>query len=453
MLDLVIRNSRLFTPEGIISGGLGIKSGIISIISNDSNLPKADRVIDAKERLVIPGLFDTHVHFRSPESDIEGFESGSRAAASTGITTVFDMPGSNPGVISRSALSNKVKHLSNSSIVDYGLYAGIGENNLNSVSELSESGAIAFKTFMTPSASYSVNSDHSLYDLLTRVSKTNLRACFHAENPDLINFFTDNLQSQDRSDPMAHPESRPNIVEYESISKILHLSKSTQTNVHIVHMSTKEGVLLFEAAKKNDQNVSVETCPQYLVLDQDLMRTHGPHAKINPPLRTPDDQAALWRGLQNGTIDIITSDHAPHPGSSKDLGWDDIWASPPGSPGVEATTPIMLTAVNNGKISIERLISVMSTAPAKIFNLFPKKGVLQIGSDADIVILDMKSEYKLQSENLHTKVKDGFLYDGWKVKGKPIFTIVRGNIVMEDGDVIGKPGWGEFLKPLSSTSR
>ena len=167
MLDLVIRNSRLFTPEGIISGGIGIKSGIISIISTDSNLPKADRVIDAKERLVIPGLFDTHVHFRSPESDVEGFESGSRAAASTGITTVFDMPGSNPGVISRSALSNKVKHLSNSSIVDYGLYAGIGENNLNSVSELSESGAIAFKTFMTPSVNYSVNSDHSLYDLLT----------------------------------------------------------------------------------------------------------------------------------------------------------------------------------------------------------------------------------------------------------------------------------------------
>ena len=448
MLDLAIRNSHVFTPEGFVSGGLGIKSGIISVISSDSNLPKADKVIDAKGCLVIPGLFDTHVHFREPENDVEGFESGSSAAASVGITTVFDMPGSNPGVVSGSSLSAKVKHLSTSSIIDYALYGGLGEDNLDSVTELSNSGVIAFKTFMTPSTSYSVHSDYSLYDLLKRVNKTNLRACFHAENPDLINFFTDSLQSQNRNDPMAHAESRPNVVESESISKILHLSKFTQTNIHIVHMSTKEGVLLFEDAKNNGQKVSVETCPQYLVLDKDLMNTHGPNAKINPPLRTSADQAELWRGLQNGNIDIITSDHAPHPESSKELGWDNIWDAPPGSPGIEATTPIMLTAVNTGKISIDRLISVMSTTPAKLFNLFPKKGVLQVGSDADIVILDMKSEYKLRSDYLHTKVKEGFLYDGWNVKGRPIITIVRGKIVMDNGAIIEKPGWGKFLKPL-----
>lgn len=448
-MDLVIRNASLLTPNGFVSGGIGVQDGRIAIIASDANLPKAGKTIEANGQIAIPGLLDTHVHFRSPEEEIEGFKSGSRAAASVGITTVFDMPGSNPGVISRRELFKKIKSLADTSIVDYALYAGAGSQNLGEIDDLASAGAIAFKTFMTSSTSYHADDDGSLYEILERVGKTGKRSCIHAENQRMIELFTKRLQSKGRNDPSAHSEARPNLVEAEAILKAVFFSRYTSTSVHIVHMSTYEGVEIVVRSKKRGYNISVETCPQYLVLDKNAAKKHGPYAKVNPPLRETRDQEALWEGLRDGTIDMITSDHAPHPKERKDIGWTNIWEASSGNPGIEAMPPIMFTEVNKGRISLERLVDAMSTRPAKLFDLFPKKGALKVGSDADIVLVDMKREGKLEADKLHTKARDAFIYDGWNVKGLPTMTMVRGKIVMENGEIIGSPGWGEFLTPSS----
>lgn len=457
ILDLVIKNGKIVTPYDIFDGGIGVDEGKIVIIAKDDKLPKADNVIDANGNLVLPGLIDAHVHFREPGNEQrEDFESGTKAAAAGGVTTVFEMPVSTPAVSSAEILEKRRNILKRKAVVDFALYGGAGTHNINEIPNLAKAGAISFKTFMHKPPKgremeymgVYVTDDGSLFEVFKTVALTKLPISIHCENDALIEYMVERLKKAGRKDAMAHVESRPNFVEADAISKVIILSKAAGARAHIAHLSTEEGVQMIKQAKASGQMLTAETCPQYLLLTAEIMKKVGPYAKINPPLRSEKDNEALWKGLENGIIDIIASDHAPFTKEEKDIGIHDIWKAQSGSPQIETMLPLLLTKVNEGKISIQKLVKVTSENVAKIFNIYPKKGIIQIGSDADFVIVDINREAKISVEKMYSKAKDLTIYNGWRVKGLPIATIVRGEIVMKDGEVIGKLGYGDFISPI-----
>ena len=449
--DLVIRNGRLVLGDSVVQGGIAVKDGKIAAIAADAALPRVGNEIDAHGNFVLPGLIDCHVHFSRITEETEDFRSGTQAAAAGGLTTIFDMPGSDEkAVLDAVTLDDKRKEAESLAFVDFGLYGGAGKGNIAKISEMAQAGAIGFKTFMLRETSYSVDNDIQLYQVLEETARTGRPNCIHAENPDLVDYFAQRLIRAGRKDPIAHAESRPNICEVEAISRLFLLGKHSGARVHIVHMSTKEGVPILAQAKDKGQTVSAETCPQYLLLTKETMRKLGPYAKINPPLREEDDIKALWDGLSSGVVDIIASDHAPYTKEEKDLGRDDIWKAGPGNPGVETMVPLLLTKVNEGRLSIARFAEAMSTRVARLFGIYPKKGSLQVGSDADFTIVDMRKESVIEAGKLYTKSRALTLYDGWKVKGLPIMSVVRGAVVMQEGKVVGEEGYGRFVAPLTS---
>lgn len=450
-VDLVIRNGTIVTPAGRLECGIAVDEERISLIGKEGHLPPADSVIDAKGKLILPGMIDAHVHFRDPQGqpnpDMEDFASGTAGAAAGGITMVFDMPGTVPAVLSASIVADKVKAIRGKAYVDFGLYGGAGAQNLEDLSELAHSGIVAFKTFMIGGPPSSVTDDLSLFKLLEKVEATGLPCSVHAENGSIVDYLIEKLSAAGRKEPMAHPESRPNYVEAEAISKAITFGNATKAKVHIAHMSTAEGVALMNSAKTAGQKVSVETCPQYLLLTAEEMKRKGPYAKINPPLRSNADSETLWEGLRSGVVDMVASDHAPHAKADKDVGFKDIWKAGPGMPGVETMLPLMLTKVSEGRLTLEQLTRVMSESVAKIFGLYPRKGAIQVGSDADFTIVDMRQEKTIKAQELRTKSRDLTVYDGWKVKGVPVGTVVRGKLVMWEGKLTGKPGVGKFVTP------
>jgi allantoinase len=457
VVDLVIQNARIVSPRGVFEAGIAVDEGKIVTISKTVNLPKADSAINAKGNLVLPGVIDAHVHFREPGNEkSEDFGTGTKAAAAGGVTTVFDMPNSIPAVSSAGLLTKKREIVKKRAFVDFALYGGAGTSNIDEITGLTKAGAIGFKTFLLePPAGKEIEcggthitSDGALLAMLETVRRTNLPVSIHAENPAIINFYREKLMKARRQDPMAHAESRPNFVEAEAIAKVIILAKTVGTRIHIAHLSTKEGLQLITQAKASDQQITTETCPHYLMLTAEDMKRLGPYGKINPPLRSKADVVELFRGLNDGSIDMLVSDHAPHIKEDKEVGWENIWKAKSGAPNIQTMLPLMLTKVNEGNLSIERLVKITSENVAKIFGIYPKKGVIQKGSDADLVIIDLNQKRVIEQTQLYSKAKDLDIYLGSQVKGYPIITLVRGEIVMDDGIIIGKSGHGEFISPI-----
>lgn len=459
VVDLVIKNGKIVTPHDIFEAGIGVDEGKIVSVAKDPNLPKADVTLNADGNFVFPGPIDAHVHFRDPGSGHrEDFVTGTKAAAAGGITTVFEMPISTPAVSSADILKRRRSIVEKKAVVDFALYGGAGTHNIDKILEMADAGAIGFKTFMTTplkerEKEYEgifVTDDGSLFHVLETVAKTKLPSSIHSENYSVIKHITERLKKAGRKDPMAHIESRPSFVEADGISTVITLSQAAGARAHIAHMSTVEGVQLIKRAKASGKAITAETCPQYLTLTAEVMKKMGPYAKINPPLRSKRDIEALWTGLNDGTVDIVATDHAPYTKEEKDVGWDNIWRAFAGAPQIETMLPLLLTNVNEGKLPLQKLAKIISESVAKIFGVYPKKGAIQVGSDADFVVVDLKKEQKIRAEKMYTKAKDLTLYDGWRVRGVPIITIVRGTLVMKDGEVAGKPGYGNFITPLKS---
>jgi dihydroorotase (multifunctional complex type) len=256
----------------------------------------------------------------------------------------------------------------------------------------------------------------------------------HAENNQIMQYLIKKLKAAGRTDPLAHVETRPNIAEAESISKIILLAEAAGAKVHIYHMSSKEGVNLVKAGKERGVDVTAETGPHYLLMeDKDMLKLKS-ILKMNPPVRSKDNADRLWWGLLNGYVDCIATDHSPHTVEEKTN--DNIWNAIPGFTGVETSVPLMLTQVNAGRLTLNQYVKLASENPAKVWDMYPQKGSVRIGSDGDLTIVDMKKESVLKSANLHSKTKVT-PFDGWKVKGMPIYTIVRGKVVMKDGQLVG----------------
>lgn len=446
-VDIVVKNGTLVLPSGLWEGSLIIDEGkIVGIVK--SGEPRADRVIDALGNYVLPGMVDMHVHLRDPGNpERENFESGTRAAAAGGVTSVMDMPNTVPATVTVKAFEEKKAIASKKSLVDFGLVAGAGEVPEEELRGLAKAGAVAYKSFMIARFKELAADDWQLRKNFEIIADEGLPCLIHAENQVIVDRGMAEAVRLGRTDPMAHGEFRPSIAEAEAVSRSLMFAEETGVHLHICHMSCGEAVDILENAQIRGVDATGETSTNYLLMSEETMKEQGPYAKVDPPLRTEADQAQLWDALNDGVIDVLASDHAPYTKEEKDKGWKNIFEAPSGGVVIETSLPLMLNAVNDGRIGLERLVEVFSTNPAMINGVYPVKGGLNLGADADVVIVNMEKPFKIRGEDLKT-IQKVTPYEGIEGVGAPVMTLLRGSVIYEEGQVTGKPGQGRWLRPV-----
>jgi allantoinase len=453
--DLLIKNGSILSSGELVESDVFLTAGKISAIER-SHANSAVRSINARGMILLPGLIDPHVHFRDPgQTYKEDFLSGTRGAAAGGVTTVFDMPNTEPAVITANALTQKARIAKEKSVCNFGLIAGASHQNLDSLLELKRAGAVAFKTYMIAPpkgrekefAGTFVTDSGQLLKAMEGVRRTGLVHCIHAESESSIAVLTEELKEETRKDPLAHYYSRPNFVEEEAVADALILAGHLGTKTHIVHVSTSGSVNLLFEAKRRGVDVTSETCPQYLFFSKEILNEKGPYAKFNPPPRNIDDMERMIGAVSSGEVEMVSTDHAPHSNLEKQSGLEDIFRAPSGTPGVETRLPLLLNFVHQGKLRLEDIPRMTSTAAARRFGIFPRKGAIQVGSDADIAIVDFDQQWTVRASDLQTKAWETVLYDGIQLKGRVKFTIVNGEVAYEDGSGFATPGIGEMINP------
>jgi dihydroorotase len=451
-LDLLVTNGTIVTPETSSRGHVLIQDGrVLDILTRDGALPPAREVIDASGLHVLPGLIDPHVHFRAPGLEYkEDWHTGSQAAACGGITTVLDMPNVVPPTSTVEALEAKLARARDRSYVDYGSYAVIVSGNMNDLLPLAEAGVVGYKVYLGETVgNIPPPPDGEIIDAWRLVAETGLRSGVHAENTGIIAYLRQKLQAQGRRDPVAHLESRPAVAEAEAISRALLFAREAGSRLMIHHMSASEGVALLRRAREAGADVMGETCPHYLLMTAEDMigRGLGSLLKINPPVRSREDGETLWRGLRDGTIEVMGTDHSPHTPEEKMAAapMEDIWKAASGFPGVETGVPLMLTQVNAGRLTLSDYVRLQAEGPARAWALWPRKGALARGADGDLTIVDMRKDGVIDRNRLHSKSKVT-PFHGFPVKGMPVYTIVRGTVVMRAGELDGTPT-GRFIRP------
>jgi allantoinase len=443
-VDLVIRNGLVVSPESTIRASVAVQDGAIVAVADDALMPAARVSIDAKGRHVIPGCIDSHVHFREPGyTHKEDWGTGTAAAACGGVTTVFEMPNTDPPTGTLEALRIK-KAAAAKAYVDYGIYGLLDENNLDQLEPLIDAGVAAFKCFMGNTfGNLPAPSDGAMLEGFEILARRGMRCTVHAENPSIMARRQKQLEAAGRTDPLAHLAARPEICAIEAVGRAIAFAEWTGCRLHIAHKSSRDALYLVRDAKARGVDVTVETCPQYLLLTTEDMKQQGGILRVNPPIREPGHGEALWAALRDGTIDMIATDHAPHTPEEKTR--DSIWQCDCGFPGVETQMPLMLTEMNAGRMSLNDYVRWSACNPARAWGLYPQKGVLQVGADADIVIVDSGREARIDQGQLHSRSKIS-PWHGRLVRGAPVMTIVRGRIVMADGELVGESGWGRPVR-------
>lgn len=448
-VDLLIEGGKIVAPWGLMEASVAIDDGLIVSISKRSLSPEAERVIDAHGLLVFPGMVDMHVHFRDPGNpEREDFESGSKAAAAGGVTTVGEMPNTVPPVTCVKTLKEKIEIGRSKSVVDFALIAGAGEVSLDALREMAEEGAAAYKTFMTSRFRELYASDGKMLENFQVIAKMNRPCLVHAEDGDIVERWRERARREGRRDPLAHAEYRPSVAEVEAAWRVIHLASEVDIHLHICHISASGVLEALSWAKSRGLRVSGETCPHYLFLTTKDLQRLGPYAKTDPPLRSEEDRRRLWEALRGGLIDVVASDHAPYTEEEKERGWEDIFEAPSGGVGVETVLPLLLDSVNRGLITLRRVAEVFSQNPARLLGLYPKKGVIALGVHGDLALVDPKREFKIRGERLHSRQRRT-PFEGYKGKGMPVKTILRGEIIMDEGEILAPRGFGEFLQPLA----
>jgi len=449
-VDLVVRGGRIVASTGIVTAGIAVRDGIIVAVSHDDALPEARQTIDAAGLYVLPGVIDPHVHFRSPGYEYkEDWNSGTAAAACGGVTTVLEMPNSDPPTATVDALRLKQEIAVRNARVDYGLYGMLGQRNLSDLHGLAKAGVVGFKCFMGNNPIGHVD-DGALLEGLEIAATLGLRVAVHAENAAIIERRTARLRAAGRRDSLAHLESRPSVCAVDAVDRVLAFAEAAGATVHIAHESCKETLPLIRRAKAHGVGVTAETCPHYLLLAAEDMERVGPVLRVNPPVRAAGHAEALWAALFDGTIDMLATDHAPH--AIEEKTGEDIWACVSGFGGLETALPLLLTEVNRGRITLEQYVTWSSLVPAKVWGLYPQKGTLQVGSDADLVIVDLHRQDTIRAERFRSKSKVT-PFEGIRTQGQPVATIVRGRVVMRDGRLEGPPGWGQLVTPPRAGQR
>ena len=453
----IVQADRQFVADLVIEDG-----EIAAIKRSGSGVGnEGGEIIEAGGLLVLPGGIDIHFHCRAPAFPERGdFATETRAAAAGGITTIFEMPISKPCTSTLEAFEYRRKLGEENVYVDFGLYAAPASLDAAEVSKMVGAGAIGFKTFMIGAPAgredefkgLIARNDDELLCVLEIIKEYEIPAVFHCESDALLSLFSARLNKEAQIPPSAHALSRPPIVESLAIARLLALAEEFQRRVHVAHMSTAAGVAHVRDAKRRGVPVTAETCPHYLLFTADMLDEIGPFGKVNPPIRNKIEQTALWAALEDGTIDVIASDHAPFSLKEKESGQRDIRQAPPGIPGVEILYHFVLDLALRKRISLGRAVELISTRPARMYNLYPRKGIIEVGAQADLVLFDPTATSVIDGTQWFTKAAPSErLYSGRTLRGSIKQTILRGKTVYRDGVIVGEPGTGQFVRPLPNT--
>ena len=442
-VDLVVKNARLVSPRGVLEGGVAVDGGVIVALAKEPNLPGADVVLDAGGMVALPGMLDGHIHTILPPEDSS---TGTRAAAKGGFTTILEMPGTQMGGFDAAQFTRKRDLFEATSHVDFCMHAGCAAGYPEgTLTEMWGLGATGVKIFVSSAGpKWPQTFDGEIYAAFEELAGIGGLALIHAENDALLRYNEARLKGAGRRDFAAQLEWRPPIAEIECGQRIIRYLRETGCRGLIVHTSLPETVMNAHKARGEGVAVSVETCPQYLYVTDDDVREKGPWLKFAPPPRDKATVPQMWRLLEAGLIDTVATDHAPYSRESKEAGLEDIWEAPNGIPGAETFLPLLLTGVNQGRLSLERLSAVVSENPARIYGIYPRKGSLMPGSDADLVIVDMKRRWTIRDDDMVTAC--GWTpYDGLDVQGAAVHSFVRGERVLEDGEVVATEGQGQYV--------
>lgn len=434
MFDLIVKNGTLVNHNGIGLGDVGIKNGKITAIG-DLKTKSADKVIDATGLHILPGLIDTQVHFREPGLEHkEDLETGANAAVLGGICSVFEMPNTNPTTSTNECLADKVNRATGRMSCDFAFYAGATNDNIEHLAELErQNGCAGIKVFMGSSTgNLLVKDDENVGRILSKITR---RAAFHSEDEFILEEEKKYVRA---NDPSSHYEARSARAALSCTTRLVNLARKFKKRIHVLHVSTKDE-MEFLAAHKD--LVSIEVLPNHLAFyGPDIYHKIGTFAQQNPPIREKHHNDALWAAVQNGLVDVMGSDHAPHTIEEKSKPYP---ASPSGTPGVQTMLPFMLDAVSKGRLSLLRVVDLLAHGPNRVFNI-ANKGRMAIGYDGDLTIIDLKKQVTITNEIIASKSR-WTPFEGETLNGFPTHTIVRGEIVMTNGEIIAK-GLGKPIK-------
>ncbi len=444
--DLVIKNGTVVTPETTFDGGVAIHDEKFVAIGTNDSLPDGTEEIDAKGKHILPGLIDGHVHFREPGlTHKEDFGTGSRAAVCGGITFVVDMPNTIPPVTHPEQVEEKKKLAEEKSLIDFAVLGVVVQTNADQILPMARVGAVGYKIFFGETiGNLPFPDDGVCQDVFQNITESRLPLSIHAENRQIMYHHLNRLKEEGQTAAVNWEATRPYLCEAESVHHAIFFAETFGTKLHVLHMSSKQSAQLVRDAKARGLRVTAETGPHYLLREPNDMNEVGSLLKMNPPVRTRDHGEALWDGLLNGYVDMIATDHSPH--TLEEKGSDvygkmlkpAIWDCISGFCGVETGVPLMLTEVNKGRMSLNHYVKLVTENPAKVWQVYPRKGALRVGSDGDVTIVDMEKEGAIDVNKLHSK-NNPSPWHGWKVKGMPVTTIVRGHVQMQDGEPVGEP--------------
>ena len=456
----LVRGGTVVTASDLYKGDVLIEDDKVSTMGVSLGIT-ADRTIDATNKYVLPGGIDVHTHLDMPfggTTSADDFESGTVAAAHGGTTCVVDFAIQYRGQTLRHAWETWMKKAEGKAAIDYGFHMIVTDLNDSVEKEMDalvSEGVTSFKLFMAYPGVFMLD-DASIFKALLRTGENGGTICMHAENGGVIDVLVKKALAEGKTAPKYHALTRPARAEAEATHRAIALAEMAGVPIYIVHLSAGEALEMVTAARDRGLPAYAETCPQYLFLSYANYEEEGfEGAKyvMSPPLRAPGNEEKLWRGLAGNDLQAVSTDHCPFcMKEQKVLGNEDFSKIPNGAPGIETRMSLLFDGgVRTGKISLNRFVELTATAPAKIFGLFPRKGTIAPGSDADIVVFDPEKKYTLSAKSLHMKV-DYNPYEGREVTGQAETVMSRGKVIVEGGKFIGKAGAGSFLKrsPRSS---
>lgn len=452
-MNLLIKKGWLVTPTDVFKSDLLVKQGKIVQIGQDIAI-EGSQAIDAEGKYVLPGCIDSHCHFSLPVSGTvtaDDFATGTKAAACGGVTTILDFALQKKDQTLMDAVKQRRQEADGRVAVDYSLHIEVNNFSSRILDEIpvvvKQEGIPSLKVFMVERKDGVMADDGLFYAVLERVAGCGGIVCVHAENSFIIRYLASKFLQEGKTETIYHARSHPDFSEAEAISRAIWLARETGALLNIFHLSTKEGMEVIQTARNDKFNIYVETCPQYLLLTEDkFLGDNGVNYALCPPLRTKEDQERLWQGLINGQIQTVSTDHCSFTAKQKSAGRECFTKIPLGLPGVETLLPLLYHfGVNKKRFNVNRLVQLLCHNPAKIFGLYPEKGSLVIGTDADLVVFDPLREVEIKAENLHMNT-DYSPYEGIIVTGYPLMTILRGKVIYRDGVYAGSAGDGQFLK-------
>jgi dihydropyrimidinase len=459
--DTIITNGRVVTASDTYTSDVAINRGKITAIGESLPRENADKIIDAAGRYVFPGGIDVHTHLDMPfggTTSADDFETGTRAAAFGGTTTLIDFAIQYKGQTLRTAYDTWMAKASGKAVCDYAFHCiitDLADAQLAEMNALVREGVTSFKLFMAYPGVFMLD-DASIFRAMRTASKNGGMICMHAENGGAIDVIVQQALAEGKKAPKYHALTRPTTAEAEAVSRAIALAEMAGSPVYIVHLSCNEALEKVREARDRGLPVYAETCPQYLYLSLDNMDApgfEGAKYVFTPPLREKWHQEKLWNGLKQDHLQVVSTDHCPFCfKEQKELGRDDFTKIPNGGPGIEHRMSLIYSGgVAAGRFSVNRFVELVSTTPAKLFGLYPRKGTIAVGSDADLVIFNPTRKHTISAATHHMRV-DYSMFEGIAVTGMPDVVLSRGRVVVEADKFLGRAGAGEFLKRATYVS-